>query len=968
MGYLRTELWMAGVTAALAVALVGGGSRSGGQSTPRSRPQGSAASSSDAAWLQRSMEQDPADLKDERVRAAEEPDGLAERGRVAELEQALRRLQTRASLLMIVAHPDDEDGGMLTYCSRGLGARVGMLTLTRGEGGQNVMTGDFNDALGLVRTRELLAADRVMGIHQMFGTEVDFGFSKTKEEAFAQWGHERVLYDAVRAVRLFRPLVVTSVFVGAPSDGHGQHQVSGEIAQEVFRAAADPKVFPEMRLPVWAPRAVFGRVPFAQVDGKGMFDYATGKYVPVRFENYVTGVVSTVAPKADVMVPEGDQDAMLGGMSYVQWARRGLALQRTQIGAGVRVPPAGRVDVGYTRYGARTGNAAVPGSREGSGFFEGMDVSLGGVAELAPTEAGYLRQAMAGVDGAVRRAEAAAKGGGPEAAAKGLRDGLVAVRGVIAHVETAKMPEVERFDVLHELRVKEAQFEEALRVALGVSVRAEVVAEQAGSGDHGRGVVPGQTVRVEVSVRQEGKGPVLREVDQTGQFAHSITVDAGHSVRGSLAGATDGSSAPQVLTHSELLVAHVESGARLTRPYYFRKGLEQPFYDVREKALRNAPVTPPALTAWEQVWYGEVPIRMGAVVEVAPAESVAGEIAQPLQIVPAVSVAVEPKVAIVRPGQAKAEGRVSVRSDEQRAVEGMLRLEVPKGLSEDGGAGRFSLKDLGQDEVPFSLALSEPGQTERTVTASAEVGGKAYTEGYTRVGYPGIVRDNLYEPATVRVHPVDVRVAPGLKVAYLPGTGDATVAALANLGVEATTLSVADVEAGALAKYDVLVLGVRAYAAQKTLGAATPKLLAWVKAGGVAVLEYNTAEYGPADAPYPLELGGAAEKVVDETDRVKLLTPESQVLRWPNRISEHDFDGWIEERGHGFMTSWDGQYQAPTEVHDPGQDPQRGGLLVAPYGKGVYVYCAYALYRQWPEGVPGSYRLLANLVSLGRRP
>ncbi len=270
---------------------------------------------------------------------------------------------------------------MLTYCSRGLGARVGMLTLTRGEGGQNVMTGDFNDALGLVRTRELLAADRVMGVDQMFGTEVDFGFSKTKEEAFAQWGHQRVLYDAVRAVRLYRPMVITAVFVGAPSDGHGQHQVSGEMAQEVFKAAADPKVFPEMGLPVWAPKAVFGRVPFAQVDGRGMFDYATGKWVPVRFENYVTGKVSTAAPKADVVVPEGDTDPMLGGMSYVQWARRGLALQRTQIGAGVRVPAAGQMDVGYTRYGSRVSGMA---RLRGRAFLVGWMCRSMGMSDLAP--------------------------------------------------------------------------------------------------------------------------------------------------------------------------------------------------------------------------------------------------------------------------------------------------------------------------------------------------------------------------------------------------------------------------------------------------------------------------------------------------------------------------------------------------------------------------------------------------------
>ena len=211
---------------------------------------------------------DPANLKGERVRAVEAEPLPVDRGAKG-VAGMLKKLGTRASLLMIVAHPDDEDGGMLTYESRGVGARVGMLTLTRGEGGQNVMSGDFNDALGLVRTRELLAADQYFGIDQMFGTEVDFGFSKTKEEAFGQWTHQRVLYDAVRAVRLYRPLVVTSVFLGAPTDGHGQHQVTGEIAQEVFNAAADPKVFPEMGLPVWAPAKVYGRMPFAQVSAGG---------------------------------------------------------------------------------------------------------------------------------------------------------------------------------------------------------------------------------------------------------------------------------------------------------------------------------------------------------------------------------------------------------------------------------------------------------------------------------------------------------------------------------------------------------------------------------------------------------------------------------------------------------------------------------------------------------------------------
>src|SRR5438270_3196655 len=199
-----------------------------------------------AAHAQFTPQNDPANLAGERVSAPALADNLPiNRGGLA-LQQLLRKLRTRASFMLIVAHPDDEDNGMLTYLSRGKGARVATLTLNRGEGGQNLMSADFGDALGLIRTQELLASDRYMDVDQFFGTEVDFGFSKTKEEAFAKWSHDRALYDAVRAIRLYRPLVIISVFSGGPTDGHGQHQAAGEITQEVFTAAADPTVFPEM--------------------------------------------------------------------------------------------------------------------------------------------------------------------------------------------------------------------------------------------------------------------------------------------------------------------------------------------------------------------------------------------------------------------------------------------------------------------------------------------------------------------------------------------------------------------------------------------------------------------------------------------------------------------------------------------------------------------------------------------------
>jgi len=214
-----------------------------------------------------------------------------------------------------------------------------------------------------------------------------------------------------------------------------------------------------------------------------------------------------------------------------------------------------------------------------------------------------------------------------------------------------------------------------------------------------------------------------------------------------------------------------------------------------------------------------------------------------------------------------------------------------------------------------------------------------------------------------------VRLAPGLQIGYVTGTGDAVPQSLENIGVKANFLSPQDIAQGNLQRFDVIVLGVRAYAARPELAANNNRLLDYVKNGGTLVVQYNTGEYARDYGPYPYTMpAGPDGVVVDETSKVNFLDPANPLLAWPNQIAPRDFDGWVEERGHGFMQAWDSHWQAPLETHDPGQNPQRGGLIYAKYGRGVYVYLALALYRQLPEGVPGAYRLFANLLSLPRNP
>ncbi len=897
--------------------------------------------------------EDPANLAGERVSAPDLADTLPINHGAPALEQLLRKLRTRESFMLIVAHPDDEDGGMLTYLSRGQGARVAMLTLTRGEGGQNLMSADFDDALGLIRTQELLAADRYMGVDQFFGTEVDFGFSKTKEESFAKWTHDRVLYDAVRAVRLYRPLVIASVFIGAPTDGHGQHQVSGEIAQEVFNAAGDPKVFPDQiaeGLQPWQPLKVYARVPFARIGPQGMYDSATGEYSPARFENYVTGKVTDTVPAANVMVPEGTADALLDGLSYVQFARQGLALQKTQIGPGVRTAPAGRVDVRYHRYGSRVsgpdgkplpddGNA----TGEESGFYAGIDTSLPGIATLAPEAEGKFRPALEKIDAQIADAQAKFDPNHLDAIAPQLRNALSAIDKFIHELENPSvndLPPVESYSLLHELRVKRVQLNNALVLALGISVAAPVQATD---------LPAGSVASTIMTLKQSSSNPV-ELLRSWGRGALQDGTASGPDAAKTAA-----------LSTSVRQCALAASETSESRPYFSRKDIEQPYYDVSNPALRNAPATPPAFQCWAQVESDGAKLTLA---------TIAGKGVQAAQFVPPVSISLDRKTTILTPRQRRITAVATVRSDDAiqklGGVKLLLRLPpLPQKQLPDKFMPQEYSKIVGVDEhVGVSVDASQFDSKPSFLTAAVSKDGHDYSEGYRAVGYGDLPRTNFYTPATLRVVPVDVTAAPSLKIAYLPGTGDDVPSALADLGVVPQMITVADLTAEKLKKYDAVVLGVRAYEAHRELLAANDVLSAYAAAGGVVIMQYNT-RLASGIGPDPLTLDHT-ENVVDEGAPVSILDASDPLLTWPNKITAADFSGWVEERGHGFMSSWDPHYKALVETHDPGQKPQEGGLLVARTGKGAWIYLGLALYRQLPEGVPGAYRLLANLISSGK--
>lgn len=882
------------------------------------------------------------------------------------LSRWLAALQTRASLLMVTAHPDDEDGGLLAYMTRGMGARAALLTLTRGEGGQNAMSSDLYDALGLVRTQELLASDHYYGVDQYWGREIDYGFSKTREEALEKWGYERTLSDVVRVVRMTRPLILLSVFAGAPTDGHGNHQVAGQMAQEAFLAAGDPNRFPEQireGLRPWSPLKVYARVPFFEAKDGKIYDYATDKYVPVRFFDYVNKKWIEQRPAANVAIAEGSPD-LPAGLTFLQISRAGWGFQKSQNG-GATVPQPSLYSSSYHRYGSR-----VPAAEHEQSFYDGIDVSLSGIAGLAQGDTTSIKEGLQRVSDIAVDIAARYRPNDPAAIAPRLAEGLKALRALTAQVRASNLPEPGKSDVEFELQKKQQQFQKALQIALGLTLDAAVAPEKEPTGPFAAFggapptfaiAIPGQSFGVGVHLMNESRESLaIEDIRVTAPDADGWEIHPDKPPAASLDAGKE--------TVVKFAVK-APANARLTKPYFWRPDQEQAYYDLTDARYQNRSFAPYPLAAVARIQYRGTDLAIEKVVQARQRVEGIGVVENPMLMGPAISVSISPGAGAVPLTAKSFTFTCTLHSNVKGPAKGVLRLQLPEAWQASPAQYPFSLTRDGDNQtLTFTIAPRSVKPQGYQIKAVAEYANRTYEEGYHLAGYPGVAPYPYYRPAAYQAVGVDVNTAPGLRVAFLPGTGDDVPRALEELGLHVQTLSGADIEAGDLSPYDAIILGVRAYAVRPELRSANNRLLDYVKDGGVLVVQYNLQDFDADYGPYPFTLGQNPEKVVNEASVVKLLDPGNPILNWPNKITVADFAGWQEERGHGFMEKWDPHYKALVETHDPEQDPQSGGLLVAHYGRGTYIYDAFALYRQLPSGVPGAYRILANLVSTSKNP
>ena len=784
-----------------------------------------------------------------------------------EIAHALHRLQSAGSALYVAAHPDDENTALLAWLTHVKGLRTAYLSMTRGDGGQNLLGQELGPALGVIRTQELLAARRMDGAEQRFTRALDFGFSKNSDETLAFWGHDSVLADVVWAIRSFRPDVIFTRFPPDSTAGHGHHAASAILAGEAFAAAADPKRFPEQLDAVkpWQAKRLLWNVFQARagIDSSWLV-VDVGAYDPLL----------------------GRSMSELAGLSRSNHKSQGFgALERRGSLANYLMLRAG-----------------TPAKRDP---FEGVDLTwkryAGGEAVGA-----LLAQAEREFD--PRRPQALLP--------------LLAR----AHVAMRKLPS----DPL--LERKRQDLEAVMASCAGLWL--EAVASRPS-------VCAGEPFAVATSVLARTPAAVTLESVAVGEVERVV---------------------PRPLRPNEpapdTIALQLPEGTEVTQPYWLRLPSSRGLTRVADRADLGSPENRPALTArfridmaGEKVTY-ELPVAYRWV------DAVQGERWRQLEVSPPATLAFEQPFQLFADASPRTV-RVTVRAQRPK-LSGALRLELPPGWNAKPASVPVAIEVEGGEQVAeFTLT---PGREGGTARAVIDVGGRAWSMTSQRIDYPHIPVQTLYPPAELKLVRTDVSVVAG-RVGYIAGSGDQIADAIRQLGCTVTPLTDEDVTSGDLSRFDAIVTGVRAYNTRPRLRSAQKRLLDWAAKGGTLVVQYVTTADGPVDYLGPLPFRVSRDRVTVEDAPVQFLKPQSRVLNAPNKLGPADFEGWVQERGLYFANPWDPNYDAVLGTHDPGEPSRDGGLLYAKHGSGEFVYCGYALFRQVPAGVPGAWRLLANLVS-----
>jgi LmbE family N-acetylglucosaminyl deacetylase len=765
----------------------------------------------------------------------------------AHLLRSIERLQPAARVLYIAAHPDDENTRLLAWLVHDKKLRTAYLSITRGDGGQNLIGTEQGPALGLLRTQELLAARRTDGAEQFFTRARDFGYSKSHEETLRLWGQERILEDVVWIYRTFRPDVVVTRFHPDHLDTHGQHVASARLAVAALAAAADPAFAPEQvkRAGTWkVRRVVWNGSPFFLKPGED-----TSRFL-----------------KEDV----GTYDALLGA-SMGEIAADSRSMHKSQgFGAARQRGPTLELF------------EHLAGDPARKSFLDGVP---------APKQ-----------DAAIAKALAAFEPGAPQKAVPALLEALAAAQG-------------EQRDRIAEV------------IAACAGLHLDAVAERTA-------VAPGGSLPVTLNA-------LLRT--GTALSVESVALQRHEPWQ-------------------KKVTLAVPRDARLSDPDWLLQPPRDGHFEVDDLDARVRPEPPPSLFHDFAVRIGDRSFTLRRPVLFRWVDPVLGERTRAAIVVPPATVDAASSTLLFTDDEPRTL-RVIARAP-AGAAKGTVHVEAPAGFTVAPASRPFQLESAGAEvELRFEVKAAR-GAHQGALRLVADVDGARSDRGLRRIDHAHVPPQQWHPRSAVRAARFDLRRG-GTRVGYVMGAGDEIPAALAQVGYSVIALDEAALRDGHLDSLDAIVIGVRAYNVHPWLAAMKPRLLEWVERGGTLVVQYQTKNR-LSRLPEPLgpfDFSVSQERVTDETSAVELARSDDPVLQAPNRIGAADFDGWVQERGLYFADSWDGRYAAPLAMHDPGEQPLRGSLIVARHGKGRFVYTGLAFFRQLPAGVTGAFRLFANLLA-----
>ncbi|MBX2945383.1 MAG: PIG-L family deacetylase [Cyclobacteriaceae bacterium] len=797
----------------------------------------------------------------------------------AQLKLSLKKLNFLGSALYVAAHPDDENTRVIAWLASERMAATAYLSMTRGDGGQNLIGPEIRDQLGLIRTQELITARKIDGGEQFFTRANDFGYSKSADETLVIWKKDEILSDVVRVYRAFQPDVVITRFPPDERAGHGHHTASAMLAQEAFDLSGLTTAYPDQltALPVWKPIRVYTN---------------TGRFFSNTIDENTPGVTT---------LNVGGYNALLGA-SYAEIAAASRSQHKSQ-GFGA----SGRRGDAQEFFELAKGAAAT------ADIFDGVNTSWSRV------KGGNAVQPL--VERAIREFDAE----------KPFRSIplLLQIRKAIDKVEPG---------VWKERKLREV--EQLIKDCSGFFIEVAAATYYAS---------PGQNVLLnyEIINRSPIEVVVQRLSSTDLKFDSAFATPLKNNVP---------------LLFKSRKTIHPDKS--YSDPYWLREPHELGRFTVSDKSLIGKPENDPAVMVDVQVAIEGEKLVFTVPVVYKWTDPVKGELYRPFEIVPPVFVNLTDPVLIFKDNSPR-QVNVVVKSSTD-LIKGDLSLQLPEGWRSEPSSVSVSLSKQGEESTQSFTIYPASREMIGTVRAVMTIGNKDYDYALQTIQYDHIPVQTLLPKAEARLVRVDIKHQ-GNTIGYIKGAGDDIPVALRNMGYEVTEFKNGEVTAANLAKLDAVVLGVRAFNTNERLRFLMPELLNYVKNGGTLVVQYNTNfDLGSIYSPYPLKI--SRERVAEEDAEVRILKPDHPALNFPNKISTADFEGWVQERGLYFPDTWDQNFETLLSMNDKGEKPKDGSLLIAKYGEGYYVYTGLSFFRELPEGVPGAYKLFANLVSLGKRP